>query len=479
MNSKPIAHPQSLSIFFATEMWERYGFYVVQSLLALFLALHFKWNDAAVYALVGSFTAVTYISPILGGWVADHLLGQKRSIFLGGLVLFVSYLALALMHSSDSLTASLAGVAVGTGLFKPNISSLLGHEYPEGSSQRDSGFTIFYMGITSGIILGTTLPYLLYHRFGWPVSFVSAAIGMLIGLAVFAFGVHRYRITDYVSHEYQWKKMALAVLVMVFLWLISFYILNDPSIANAVFISAMILAVSYFVYSIKHEPTPQARKTLAIGLLCIISVMFWALYFQMFLSMTLFITRAVDTTFFGIQFPAPYYVSIQSLGAIVFGFMFTRRKITLSMTQCSAQTGNKFLCAMLFMTAAYLLITVVCYFSPVTQLISPLYIIPAYLMISLAELYLYPVGLSAITLLASHKKVSTLMGIFFVSLGVGGFLSGKLANLTAVPVGDMSIELLRTHYTTAFGKLLFILLAETMVCVCLTKVIRSLLLNEK
>ncbi|HAT8189743.1 TPA: MFS transporter, partial [Legionella pneumophila] len=190
-------HPKSLRIYFTTEMWERYGFYAVQSLLALYLALHFKWPDKEIYSLVGSFTALTYLSPLVGGWIADKLIGQKRAILLGAIVLFLSYCMLSLIDNSLALTSSLAGVAVGTGLLKPNISSLLGNEYPVGSTKRESGFTIFYMGITTGIILGTTLPSKFSEYFGWSASFTSASIGLIIAFVVFLFGIHQYKIKDY------------------------------------------------------------------------------------------------------------------------------------------------------------------------------------------------------------------------------------------------------------------------------------------
>ena len=138
-------HPQSLRTFFATEMWERYGFYAVQTLLALYLALHLYWPDEKVYILTGSFTALTYLSPVLGGWIADHLIGQKTAIFLGMFILLFSYASIGLIVTDLQLCLVLAGIAVGTGLLKPNISSLLGNEYPENSPNRESGFTIFYL----------------------------------------------------------------------------------------------------------------------------------------------------------------------------------------------------------------------------------------------------------------------------------------------------------------------------------------------
>ena len=476
MQKNYASHPPSLRIYFATEMWERYGFYVVQTLLALYLALHFQWHDKRVYALVGSFTALTYISPLVGGWIADHLLGQKRSILLGAVVLFASYIAISFVITDQGLTASLAAIAVGTGLLKPNISSLLGNEYPEGSPNREKGFTIFYLGITSGIILGTTLPSYLNAHFGWSVSFVSAAIGMIISFGTFSFGIYHYRIKDYNPFNYQFKNIVTAALMMFFLWLLSFKILNHPSIADTVFIGVVVLSLSYLLFCVKSEPGIQGRQTAVIILLCIISAAFWAFYFQMFLSLTLFIARVVQPTLLSFQFPPPYYVSVQSIGMIIFGLIIARNRGSLNPAKQSiTRIGNKFVFSMIFMTIAYTLITIVCRMDTSSNLISPLYIIPAYLMISLAELLLSPVGLSAITILASPKKVSTMMGIFFVSLGIGGFISGKLAALTAIPLGETSTAALKAHYATSFNHLLYILCAVTFICIILNLMIKYLM----
>lgn len=468
-------HPPSLRVFFATEMWERYGFYVVQTLLALYLTLHLNWADKNVYTLVGSFTALTYLSPVIGGWIADQLLGQKRAIVAGTIFLFFSYTALSLVNSTQALAASLAGIAVGTGLLKPNISSLLGNEYPTGSPKRESGFTIFYMGITTGIILGTTLPSVLNNHFGWSVSFLSAAFGMIIALVVFSFGVYRYKIADYHPFDLRVSKLIKAISTMLTLWLIAFSIMCYPDLADFAFIIVVLLSFVYLIYSVKRESAHQGRQTIVIGLLCIISVVFWAFYFQMFMSLTLFISRVVQPTLMGIEFPPPYYVSIQSFGMLIFGYFMTRQKKNQVMAQSGVGTGNKFMLSILFMVLAYGLITLVCHSSKDAQLLSPLYFIPTYLLISVAELLLSPVGLAAITVLASRKKVSTMMGIFFVSLGIGAFLSGKLANLTSVKTEPQSILELKAHYTQSFTELLYILLAATVLCFILNRIIRLLL----
>ena len=477
MSSLHSAHPPSLRIFFATELWERYGFYVVQTLLALYLALHFHWQDKDVYTLVASFTALTYLSPVIGGWIADHLLGQKRAIITGAVVLCISYIAISFIEHTQALTAALAGIAVGTGLLKPNISSLLGNEYPVGSPHRESGFTIFYMGLTTGILLGTTLPSTINYYYGWSSSFMSAAIGLIIAILTFVYGIQRYHIKDYQPYHYQFKKCVLAALIMFVLWLLSFYVLNFPSLANRVFLVVVLLSLSYLLYSSNIEQGMQSRQTLVIALLCIISVVFWAFYFQMFLSLTLFISRVVQPTLWGITLTPPCYVGIQSLGMILVGFLISRHKRQATQSQRGIITGNKFIYAMILMTIAYTIITLAAHFSFYSLLLSPLYIIPAYLMISVAELLLSPVGLSAITTLASPKKVSTMMGIFFVSLGIGGFLSGKLANLTAIPAIDMSIMDIKIHYSHSFFNLLFILFITTLICIILNVIIKRLMSN--
>jgi POT family proton-dependent oligopeptide transporter len=460
-------------------MWERYGFYVVQSLLALYLSLHFKWPDKETYALVGSFTALTYLSPVVGGWIADRLLGQKRAILLGAVILFISYCLLSLFDNPSLLSAALAGVAVGTGLLKPNISSLLGNEYLLSSARRESGFTIFYMGITSGIILGTTLPSILQEHFGWKASFSSAALGMIVAFIVFLLGIRLYKIKDYNPFVFEFKKIFSALGLLILLWSLSFYILSSPQLANLIFGLVVLFSAGYIFYAVKVEYAKQSRQTLVIGLLCIISVVFWSFYFQMFMSLTLFISRVVDSTFLGIQFPPPYYVTVQSIGMLIIGYFLAKKNPKLSLNERGLSIAKKFLYAIFIILIAYGVITFVTSFTNKSFLISPLLILPAYLMFSLAELLLSPVGLSAITLLADKNKVSTMMGIFFVSLGIGGFLSGKLASLTAIPSGETNITVLKTLYATAFTQQLGILFLASLGCLVLFAAIKFLLTHVK
>ncbi len=472
----PDNHPRSLRVFFATEMWERYGFYVVQALLALYMAFHFKWADKEVYALVSLFTAMNYLSPIVGGWIADNLLGQKNTIMTGAFCLFFSYIALSLVDTNFGLIAALSAISVGTGLLKPNISSLLGNEYPPNSTKRESGFILFYLGITTGIILGTTLPSYIQAYFGWSAAFLSAAFGMVLAIGIFYYGVKRYQIEDYHPFEHNWNKIFSAVLLICIIWGISFYILYNPQFADISFCLFVVFTISALIGTIRRESGAQRYQTIVIGLLCIISSVFWAFYFQMFTSLTLFIARLVEPNLFGLFFPAPYYVAVQSIGMLIIGYFIAKSKPKGDVKQSGIRAANKFLLAMFFMLLAYGLIVCSSLGNTNTNLLSPLILIPAYLMFSAAELLLSPTGLAAMTILASRSKVSTMMGIFFVSLGIGAFLSGKLAYLTALSNPDtMTLVDLKIHYTHTFGILFLILLAMTLICFVLKLVIKRLL----
>ena len=474
LKSSPTHHPRVLKIFFATEMWERYGFYVVQTLLALYLSLHNLWPDDEVYTLVASFTALTYITPVLGGYIADHFLGQKNAVVLGTLVLIVSYYTLSCNPSADMLKACLAGIAVGTGLLKSNISSLLGNQYPQACAHRERGFMIFYLGIVSGVILGTTLPSYLQDHFGWSLPFFSASIGCFFALCLFSIGIRFYTIVDYNTHHFTLNHAIKSVLLLLIMGFICFFILMNPDAANAAFLITVTLTITYMLISAYKEPKEQATRTLIILLLCTISTLFWAFYFQMFLSYTLFILRVVQPTLHGISLPAPYYVTLQSIAMLVCGLFFARGDQFAQESRAQAMRAtHQFTWAMVIITGAFMLMRLVMQVSLGSDArLSPLLIIPIYLLFALAELFLSPTGLCVITQLASPKKVSTMMGVFFVSLGSGGFLAGHLAKLTSIHSPHASIQQIKLAYALAFNHLLFYAVMAMLITFIINRLIK-------
>lgn len=464
-----------LTVFCATEMWERYGFYVVQALLALYLSLHLQIGDAKTYALVGSFTALTYISPIIGGWIADNFLGQKKAVLTGAVLLSLSYIVISFATSLDFLLFSLALIATGTGLLKPNISALLGRQYSAGDPKRNSGFTIFYLGLTTGIILGTVLPIQLQNIFGWKTCFFSAAIGAAFAFFVFFYGIRTLNIQEYATPKNDmWINWCVASVIMALSFIVYFMVLRHPGVANLFFLAVVILATGIVLRVAKKEKDDQRYKTLSLLLLFTISALFWAFYFEMFLVLTLFITRIVEPTILGINFPAPYYVSVQSIGMIIFGIFLSKLWAKMRDKNVAYATSLKFTLAILFIFLAYLIILFLVSTNQSSLLISGWPLLGAYLMISLAELLLSPIGLSVVTQLASEKVVSTMMGIFFVSLGIGGFLSGKLAKFAVIDNKAASVIQMKAQYLSGFQALVTILLGVFILTCLFSYIIKRL-----
>ena len=307
------------------------------------MVLHFKWSDQKVYALVGSFTALAYLSPLVGGWIADNLIGQKRTIIIGAFVLMFNYILLGIANSNILLNMALAGITVGTGLLKPNISSLLGNAYPQHSHYRENGFLIFYMGLTIGIVLGTTLPSYLNDNFGWSIAFLSAAVGMVVAIFIFSFSIYWCNIKDYLPHKFTLKNTTNSLLIISALWDGAFYILSYPKLANLVFSILIIISIGYVIFCAKKEDKSQSRHTIALGLLCCIAIIFWAFYFQIFMSLTLFILRTVEPELLGINISPPYYVGIESICMIILGLFFISNTNKLNKKQQAINVANKFL----------------------------------------------------------------------------------------------------------------------------------------
>lgn len=465
--------PKVLPIFFCTELWERYGFYVVQSLLALYLTSHYHLTDTETYSLVGSLTALTYVSPIFGGYIADNWLGQKTSVLYGAVILSLNYFFLAMNVSFFFMTFALAGVAVGTGLLKPNISSLLGRQFKKNCPRREHGFIIFYMGITSGIILGTTVPSILQKSFGWNASFISAGFGLVIAFITFLYGLKHYNIIDYAKlGEERLYARFKAVMLLILLWNLSFIVLSRPTVASVFFIFVIAFTSIYLFYQIKAEKGEQRKRVIVMLLLCIMSVFFWTFYFQMFLSLTLFITRAVELHLFGLYFPAPYYIAVQSASMIVIGFMLTYFNMTKSKQHIAISTAMKFTLSILLMFIAYLLIVYSMHGVKGEVRITPTFILLGYVVIAGAELLLSPVGIAAFTVLARPKQVSTMMGIFFISLGVGGYCSGYLAKVASINHQETSLILLRHSYEHAFTILASLLFGALLISLIFTMMIK-------
>jgi len=466
--------PLALLPMLGTEMWERYGFYVLQSLLALFLSIEMGLTNTETYTIVGTFTAIAYITPVIGGLIADKLIGQKLSVLLGCYILLASYLFLGVFYGNiECLYISLSGVAVGTGLLKPNISCLVGTLYKRGDPRRDGGFSIYYAGMAFGILIGTTVPYSLQAAFGWRFTFFTPAFALIFASLIFYFGMKIFKIQDNNPINHNATKIISAIVIAFILGLSAFILLDFPLVALAFFIALAIISVIVVIAIALKEDKIQRGKTLSFLILCFISVLFWMLYFQMFLSLTLFIYNCVEKSFIGIPIQPTYYVALESLGLVIFGPMLSPIFSRFYIKRDALDSWLKFLLSIMFMVLAFLFIVISIKATTPSELISPVWLILAYLSVALAELFLSPVGLSMSTKLVRPQVVGLMMGIFFVSLGIGGYLAGMLAKISSVPEKTDYIHM-KMIYLNAFEKYFYIAIAIFVISFLLLAVIKRL-----
>src|SRR3990167_1063710 len=265
---KLLKQPRGFSIFFLTEMWERFGFYITQTLLIFYLIDRFHLTDTVSYSILGSFTALAYINPALGGYIADRYLGAKQAILWGVLLISFGYIILTFSEDLIKVFISLSFISIGTGLLKPNISSLLGSLYSAKDPRRHTGYTIFYMGISLGIILATSFGGYLWQTIGWKITFIIAAIASLLAWITFFFGSRFYKLDDLNKIPYSLKKYLQAFFLIILTVIVNTVIITHNILSIVAFSIVAILSVIIILYEIfRSQDSVEKRRLLAYFLL--------------------------------------------------------------------------------------------------------------------------------------------------------------------------------------------------------------------
>lgn len=427
-------HPKALPYLFLTEMWERFGFYVVQGLLVLYMTQGFGFSDDKSYTILGVFSALAYIAPMVGGLIADRILGFKLAIVWGGLFLSAGYAFLALAGPTYFYFA-LATIIVGNGLFKPNISSLLGMLYPPGDTARDVGFTIFYVGINIGALLSGLSSGFIKDHYGWSAGFALASVGLIFGLSIFFAGIR------FGNMHYQGmpaKKHGLLSKPLLFIYCLLMIPILGLTL-NSAFVGKWLLPavgvfLLFFVFILAYRQTPENRnRLLTLNILIISSVIFWMIWMQIFFSANLFIDRVVNKVVFGMNIPTTVFYALESVFVILLGPLFAWMWESLSVRNRDISAFLKFVLAIFFVGLGFLVLAVSTYFPDGTFLVNPLWIVLSYFFITMGELFLSPIGLSAVTMLSPRHLTGMMMGIWFVALGFGGAFAGWLAKFSSIP----------------------------------------------
>jgi len=413
-------HPRGLSTLFFTEMWERFSYYGMRGFLILYMTKALAFTDKEASNAYALYVSSVWLTPILGGLLADRLLGQFRSVLIGGIIIALGHFTLA-FHGLPFLYAGLALIVLGTGLLKPNISTLVGGLYEQGDERRDAGFSLFYMGINLGAFLGPIIAGRLAEGVDWHVGFACAGIGMTFGLIQYVLG--RQRLQPAIDRIAEQKRARTAV---------------DVTQGHTGALT-----------------TEDWRRIGAVVVLFVFASLFWGAYEQAGSTLTLFADRYVHLELLGIKLYASWFVSVQAAFVILLSPFFAWLWIRLGARQPSSPA--KFALALLFVGVAFVLLMPAGAMAQSGVKVSALWLIAAYFIQELGELCLSPVGLSLVTKVAPVKLVSFVMGIFFLSNFFGNLIAGWSARfISTVPL--VTLFGVTAAVTLGAGVVLFLLL---------------------
>ncbi len=433
--TKDTSQPKGLYLLFFTEMWERFSFYGMRALLVLYLVNQFKLERAAALEIYAIFTALVYVTPIIGGLLADKILGQQKAVFIGGILMAMGQFALA--TSPDFFSLGLGLICVGNGFFKPNISTVVGALYQENDPRRDGGFTLFYMGINLGAFLSPLICGYLGEQVAWGYGFASAGVGMLLGVVIFFFGKHFLKGAglppatkdtqkSLTTKDYIDIAIYIVVSAVLVVGIIQFWSNISQQIKDGIKILFAVGGIGGLIYALgaNTKGSDEWSRVVVIFTLLFFNVFFWTGFEQAGGTFNLFASGNTDRMIFNYEIPASWFQSINAMYIFSIAPFFAIMWVYLNKINKEPSTPLKFTMALALLGIGF----VVMYFADTSSksgLVSPMWLVMVYLFHTLGELCLSPVGLSMITKLAPPKIVSLMMGMWFASIALAQYLAGK------------------------------------------------------
>lgn len=440
-----LGHPRGLFVLFFAEMWERFSYYGMRALLIFYLVQHWMFSDSDASVVYGAYTALVYIAPVVGGYLADRYLGQRKAVLFGAVLLTFGHFLMAFEGTGGQdapeiniFWLALSFIIVGSGFLKANISVMVGQLYPRTDIRRDPAYTIFYMGINLGAMLGSLVAGYLGQTYGWKYGFGAAGIGMLLGLVVFVagkpllMGRGESRVPDRLARPvfagltFEWVLYALAFLSVGLVW----WLIQHQSMVGFLLGAAGLALLGYVLVVAVVKLTREERNRIFAALYLIVgSILFWALFEQAGASLNLFTDRSVDRHIFGWEVPASMFQSLNSIYIIILAPLFAMVWLALGRAGWEPSAPAKFALGVILVGAGFLVL--VAGAAAAGEGATPvLYIFLIYLIHTMGELCLSPVGLSAMNRLAPAQMASLIMGAWFFASATGNFAAGLISAAT-------------------------------------------------
>lgn len=445
-------HPAGLSTLFFTEMWERFSYYGIRPLLVLFMTAAlaqggFGFERKQASAIVGIYAASVYLASLPGGWVADRLLGLRRAVLVGAVLISLGHLSIgasAFAHGKVTFFIGLILIVLGTGLLKPNISAIVGDLYPEGGVRRDAGFSIFYMGINSGAVLGQTVSGF-GEQLGWHIGFGAAGVGMFFGLIWFAIRSRKTlgnigaEPTKHPDPKVQARQQltlkailaaGLALLVLVVVLAAAGVIQINPQAVGQMMAYILVgVCALYFagVFIFGGLNSEEKKRIVVIAIFFVFAAIFWSAFEQAPTSLNLFAKDFTNRSFAGKEIPTVWFQNVNSIFIVLLAPVFAAIWTKLDKRGSNPSSSAKFAMGLLFGAAGFGIMILAAnsvVASGGVLKVSPLWLVVSYIFQTGGELCLSPVGLSSMTKLSPRKYVGQMMGVWFAATALGNLIAG-------------------------------------------------------
>ena len=443
-----LGHPRGLSTLFFTEMWERFSYYGMRAILILFMTAPVATGGLGMDAgtagpIYGTYTAMVYMMSLPGGWFADRILGQRRAVLYGGILIAAGHFSMAIPGVAF-FYLGLFLIVLGTGLLKPNISVMVGQLYSQDDKRRDAGFTIFYMGINVGGFFSPFVCGYLGQQINWHYGFAAAGVGMVLGLIQYVLGgralgdAGRDPVRESTPAAQRalerraliWVVGSLAVVGALGLGMATGLLQVTPGqIADAAGYLLLIVTVVFFGWLfLAGEWTPDERRRLyVIGVFFLAAALFWSVFEQAGSTLNLFADRDTRNEFLGFGFPSSWFQSVNPIFIIVFAPMVAWIWLRLGSREPSSPL--KFSLGLIGVGLGFILLIPAAELAAAGTKVSPMWLLSTYFIHTIAEICLSPVGLSSMTRLAPARIVSLMMGVWFLAASVGNYIGGQLGGL--------------------------------------------------
>jgi len=472
--SPELGQPKGLYTLFFSEMWERFCYYGMRVLLTLYLVKSLMKGDAEASLIYGAYTGLVYAAPILGGKMADKYLGYRYAVMLGAVLMAIGEF-LILGGNETFLLIGMGALIVGNGYFKANISTIVGKLYSDGDPRRDSGFTIFYIGINVGALLATTVVAYVGETYGFKYGFGLAGIGMLLGLIIFYIGRDNYAAAEGLEITPAGRAPMLGpfsgvqVISVGSLLLIPmcYFLIFRNELLDYILLGLFVyVAYSLITAGIKADADQEVKvwrdRMIALIVFMVINIAFWACFEQAGTSLTLFADRNVDRFVGSWEMPASMTQFFNPFFIIVFGSIFSVMWVKLSKIGKNPSIPLKFAFGIIQLAAGFLVTKVGFMFVGPDFQVPLLTLVVLYLLHTTGELFLSPIGLSMVTKLSPKNIAATAMGGWFLSFAIANYVGGKIAAATGGHSGgdgtvDPAVGL--ASYLEVFSTIGYVLLA--------------------